>query len=368
MLNGMPVVDAVVHAFNFTKSNFANQYGGVFADRISRAALLGPEGYTLAEAGEYRRNWSMEDVANVAFLEGGVDLAAYHVLPIMAFRDGACSIEKAVEAKRRWPHRFAFYIGVDALTGKRALDEMERQYALLDGDVVGVKLYPNSWLGDEIKGWLMDDPEIGFPIFEKARQMGLRAVAVHKAMPLGAVEMSHYKVDDIDRAAMEFPELNFEIVHGGMAFVEETSFQLRRFPNVYVNLESTSAMLTARPAAWERVMAAFMQNADMRSKILWGTGGLMVIHPRAALEAFARFQFKQETLEGEGIAQITEGDKRAMLAENFARMSGIDLGARMAAIQDDGYARRLQSQGALSPPFSTAPTASSPRDDGANDD
>jgi len=29
---------------------------------------------------------------------------------------------------------------------------------------------------------------------------------------------------------MAFPELNFEIVHGGMAFLEETAWQIARFP------------------------------------------------------------------------------------------------------------------------------------------
>ena len=364
MLSGMPVVDAVVHAFNFTTSNFANKYGREFADRITRASMLGPQGFTLGNADEYRRDWSVDDVARVTFAESDTDLAAYHVLPIMAFKDGACSIEKAVHARARWPKRFAFYVGVDALTGKDALDEMERQYELLGGDVVGVKLYPNSWIGERIRSWKMNNSEIAFPIFEKALAMGLKAVAVHKALPLGAVEMDHYRVDDIDRAAMEFPDLNFEIVHGGMAFVEETAYQIRRFPNVFVNLESTSSLLTIRPAAWERVMAAFMESAQMRKKILWGTGGLMVIHPRAALGAFERFQFRQETLEGEGIAQISEQDRRDVLAENFARMTGIDIAGRLRSVQDDEFARLQREMGGPMAPFSTAPTDTSPRDTG----
>ncbi|QTH20281.1 amidohydrolase family protein [Rhizorhabdus wittichii] len=362
MLNDLPVIDAVVHAFNFTGANFRNQYGSVFADRITRASMLGPEGFVLDGHDEYRRNWSIDDAARVAFAESQTDLAAYHVLPIMAFRDGACSIEKAVRAKQKWPHRFAFYIGVDAMSGAAALDEMDRQFDMLEGDAVGVKLYPNSWLADEITGWKMDNPEIAFPIFEKARKMGLKAVAIHKALPLGQVELDHYRVDDIDRAAIEFPELNFEIVHGGMAFVEETMFQIRRFPNVYVNLESTSSLLTIRPAQWERVMAQFMQSDGMRKKILWGTGGLMVIHPRAGLEAFQRFRFRQETIEGEGIAQISDDDRRDMLANNFVRMTGIDMAARLAACENDEFSQARRQAGGMLPPFSTAPTASSPQD------
>jgi hypothetical protein len=45
---------------------------------------------------------------------------------------------------------------------------------------------------------------------------------------------------DIDAAAAAFPALQFEVVHGGFAFIEETAFQLARFANVWVNLETTS--------------------------------------------------------------------------------------------------------------------------------
>lgn len=104
----------------------------------------------------------------------------------------------------------------------------------------------------------MDDPEIAFPVFERARQLGIKVVAVHKALPLGPVPMEHYKVDDIDRAAIAFPGLNFEIVHGGMAFLEETAWQLARFQNVYVNLEITSALLRTRPLAFAQALGALV--------------------------------------------------------------------------------------------------------------
>ena len=356
MLDGMPVIDAVIHAFNFSEANYANRYGEFLAHRISNAAASGMAGYTLGNAAEYRRDWSIEDAANIAFLESDTDLAIYHVLPIRAFKDGLCSIDKAIEARRRWPRRFLFYVGVDPMEGRAALDEMQRQYEALDGDVVGVKLYPNSWLGGEVKGWLMDDPQIAYPVFEKARSMGLKAAAVHKAVPLGPVEMLHYKVDDIDRAAIDFPELSFEIVHGGMAFVEETAWQLLRFGNVFVNLESTCQLAVTRPKAWERVMAAFMQTPATTRKIIWGTGGFNVTHPRPVLDAFQNFRFSESSLVGEGVSQISEQDKRDILAGNYARMVGLDLMARLSSIEEDEFARRRQSQEAPPKPFSTAPS------------
>ena len=54
--------------------------------------------------------------------------------------------------------------------------------------------------------------------------------------------MEPYEVGDVDEAAASFPDLNFEIVHGGLTFARETGWQIARFDNVYVNLELTGGM------------------------------------------------------------------------------------------------------------------------------
>lgn len=38
----------------------------------------------------------------------------------------------------------------------------------------------------------MDDPEVAFPVFERARQLGIKVIAVHKALPLGPVELRQF--------------------------------------------------------------------------------------------------------------------------------------------------------------------------------
>src|SRR3546814_16488166 len=97
----------------------------------------------VASRDRYIRVWSIEDIANMVFLESDTDLAVYHVLPLNAYHDGMCSLDKAVEANRRWPDRIINYCGVDPLQGSAALDELERQVELLHP--VGLTLYPNSW-------------------------------------------------------------------------------------------------------------------------------------------------------------------------------------------------------------------------------
>lgn len=340
MIDGIPVIDAVIHAYNFSASNYANRFAGPIADLTFHSVTgTGTPGYVMT-AEQFYRDCRMEELANLVFTETDTDLAVYHVLPIAAFHDGVCSVEKALEAQRRWPDRILTYCGVDPLAGQAALDELERQVELIRP--VGLKLYPNSWMGREVRGWKMDDPEVAFPLFERAQALGIKAVAVHKALPLGPVEMEHYRVDDIDRACMAFPGLNFEIVHGGMAFLEETAWQLARFPNVYVNLEITSSYVANRRGAFQHAMAALIGpgGAGAIERILWGTGSI-AFHPQPLLEAFVRdFAFPPELVEGSGIPQLDAEAKRKILFSNYERMIGLDLTSRLTAIQNDEFAKR----------------------------
>jgi predicted TIM-barrel fold metal-dependent hydrolase len=355
MIDGIPVMDAVIHAYDWTKPNYANKHAEMLVEMVSEATYAGSmPGYRLPREW-WASDWSMEETANLCFVESDVDLAVHHVLPIRAFKDGSCSLEKTVEAAKRWPDRFVTYMGTDPMEGKGALEDMDRQMELL-GDPVGLKLYPNSWVGDQISGWLMDDPEVAFPCFEKARELGLKVVAIHKAVPLGPVQMEHYKMDDIDRAAMEFPDLNFEVVHGGMAFLEESAWQLARFPNVYLNLEITTALVARKPRAFAQAMAALLMEPSSIDKIVWGTGA-MAFHPRPHLEAFVReFEFDQQLVDDFELPQFTPEVKRKVLWENYAAMTGLDLDSRLERIKGDQFAE-LRGDGDPQPPYSTTAAA-----------
>jgi uncharacterized protein len=351
MIEGAPVIDAVIHAYNMDPANYANRFAKPLADLVYHSGLgLARPGY-VSTPPQFYRDWPIEDVVNQVFLESATDLAVYHVLPIGSFKDGLCSLAKAVEAQKRWPNRVLTYCGVDPLQGQAAIAELERQVEILRP--VGLKLYPNSWVGNEISGWRMDNPEVAFPLFERAQQLGLKVIAVHKALPLGPVPMEHYKVDDIDRAAMAFPGLNFEIVHGGMAFLEETAWQLARFPNVYVNLEITSALAATRPLAFVQAMAALVGPGGPAAfeRILWGTGA-MAFHPHPPLEAFWRtFEFPADLVEKAGLPPVTLEVKRKILFDNYARMTGIDLHDRLADCRGDVFSGRDITH--LAKPFST---------------
>jgi uncharacterized protein len=348
VINDIPVIDGVIHPYNLDASN----YGHPFSPRQAAgfAAIIehmSPPGYGL-KADVFKRDWSIEETANVTFLESYSDLAAYHVLPLYSYKDGLCSLEKGIEAKQRWPDRFVFYAGVDPMDPK-AIQRLEEQYERLEGPI-GLKLYPNSYLGskgNEFNSWTMDDREVAFPVFQRAQELGIKVVAVHKALPLGGVGMDPFKVSDVDSAALEFPDLNFEVVHGGMAFIEETCWQIERFPNVWVNLETTSLLLTHRPGMFEDAlarMAGMISDLGLK-KLIWGTG-CIAVHPRPLIEAFVNdFQFSDQRLEEWRMNQITLENKKDILARNYFRMLGLDLDERLAKIADDEFAQRWAAQG-----------------------
>lgn len=354
MIDGIPVIDAIAHAYNFEQSNWANKSGEWIAlAAYGGASTASRPGTPFPSQEMYLRDWSIEETANVMFLESDTDIAVHHTLPQFAFHDGGCSFEKSLEAKQRWPGRFITYAGVDPLAGEQALEELERQVEALQP--IGIKLYPNSWTGEEVNDWLMDDPEVAFPVFQRAQELGVKVVAIHKALPLGPVPLAPYRVDDVDRAAITFPDLIFEVVHGGLAFLEESAWQLARFNNVYINLEGTSAYLARRPGAFRDALVALLQYGGEAAldKIMWGTGAIL-IHPQVLIETFVRdFSYPDELVEQYGLPPLTVDAKAKILGGNYARMAGIDLEARIKGNADDEFARRLEANGGLSDPYST---------------
>ena len=341
MIGGTFVIDAVTHAYNLHPSNYrAVRYAESLANLIyGLHSNLSDEAYRVPTPEGFMKNWSVRELAHLLFVESDVDLAVHHVLPLQTlFHDGLCSFEKTKQIRRRYPDRFLVYAGVDPLRGTAALEDLERQVDALQPS--GLKLYPAAWLGESFRhtGWRMDDPTIAFPLFERARKLGIKNIAVHKGLPMGAVPIEAYKVDDIGGAADAFPDLNFEIVHGGMAFLDETGMQLSLFPNVYVNLEVTGALLVKRERWFAESLAALLKWAGP-SRIMWGSGTVFS-HPHPALHKFWHdFQLPDDLVSVAGM-QLTPEVKKMILGENYARYAGVDVAAVQARIAHDEFSQR----------------------------
>lgn len=341
------VIDAVAHAYNISKANQRNRYGEALAGLIYSVHATWNDARNVVPLEIFGSDTPAEALAATFFLESQTDVAVHHQLRLDSwFHEGLVGEKRNKEVATRWPDRFLSYIGVDPT--QPAADYLADLRRLKDSlpQAIGLKLYPHQM--DPYRFWRADDPAV-WKLFEEASKLGLNVIAIHKAVPNGNVPMAPYRVDDLDLAADAFPHLRFEIVHAGMAFLEETAWAIARFPNVYANLEITSSLLFKGPGLFEDVMAMFMFWGGPQ-KILWATGAVLS-HPQPLLERFWNFKFSDGTLRKYGLNQITDEDKRMILGQNYASMLGLDIAKLRAKVANDEFAQARKTRG-LDAPFS----------------
>ena len=334
MLDGAFVIDAVAHGYHFAPENSTDPARtGQFVDQLYElTSASAPEGWML-EKERWLRATDPDLVASALFAESQTDAAIYHHVPIFGlFEDGGSPLWVGEQMRERWPGRVALYGGVSPWQDG-ALEQVDR--LVEEHGVVGIKLYPLDIVDGEIKTLDMGDPEAAFPIFERAQELGIRTVAVHKALPLGPVPLAPFEVTDVESAAAAFPDLYFEIVHGGLAFLEETAWQVARFPNVVVNLEGTTLFLPHAPRRFAEVIGTFL-GYGAGERVVWATGA-MAMHPRPLLEAFAKLEMPRDLVEDYGMPELTPEVKRAILGENAARIAGLDVEEMRRAAEGDEF-------------------------------
>jgi uncharacterized protein len=95
--------------------------------------------------------------------------------------------------------------------GKKEFDEMERQVKELKIDAW--KMYTGAELGE--KAWFMDDEKVAYPFWEKTKKLGIKNLCVHKGLPLGAFNEKGCTPRDLEKAAKDWPDLNFIVYHSG---------------------------------------------------------------------------------------------------------------------------------------------------------
>jgi len=342
MIGDAFVIDAVVHGYSFAPENRKQPLSQQLADMLYHGIHVGfqPRGQAqwVLPYDRFMRGADPDLLARALFAESPTDACVYHAVPTYGlFHDGGSPLWVGKEMRERYPGRVLLY-GAVSPWQEGAVEEVDR---LVEQDgVVGLKLYPMDIVEGQIKGFRMDDPEVAFPIFERAQRLGLRSVAIHKAIPFGPVPSGPFVPTDVEGAAAAFPDLHFEIVHGGFAYLEETAMQAARFPNVVVNLEGGSAYLANSPRKFAELLGTFMYwgGAD---RIVWATG-CIAGHPRPLVEAFWRFEMPEDLVTDYGYPPLTEETKRDILGGNLARILGLDVEEMKQASAGDEFAGRTE--------------------------
>jgi predicted TIM-barrel fold metal-dependent hydrolase len=355
LINDMFVIDATVHPYNLAESNlmrdgeFPNLHAFALREMLwgmhERFATPG----SLIPRRAFDTDWPAELLAWTTFTESDVDMAVNHTLRIdSVFYDGLCNGEKNQLLAEKWPHRVVPYAGLNPILGiETCLRELREQVERVPG-TIGIKIYPNA--GSPTHSWRLDDPDFE-PLWQLAKELGIRIIAVHKIVPNGLVPLQPFAIDDLENVAIRHIDLSFEIVHAGLPpFVEEVSMALMRLPNVYANLEITSALLAHGMGYIEESMAQLIALGGAE-KIIYASGA-MHFHPQPVLEKIANLTFPDRLLERFGIEQITQEQRAAFLAGNYARIAGIDLPKAEEAIRDDEFSRFRTEHGGNRPMWS----------------
>ena len=330
MIGDAFVFDGVAHVFNFEKKNALGPPGEMFNNHLyAFHATLTPDGQTVLPPEEFLRQWTVDEIDDMVYRQSGTDMLVAMPLPLTdLFRDGLSPWEECAELARRNPDRTVFWGSVNPMEGRRALDLMERQVG--EFGAKAFKFYNVRYDYGRPFPWRMDDPQVAFPVFEKAQELGVNLIGVHKGVPLGPQPIESTQTWDMDGAAANFPDLNFVIFHVGLPFIDEVCWQLIRHPNLYASIAATINFIVRAPRQFAEVLGKLLFWCG-EDKIVYGSE-TPIWHPRWALEAFWNFQLPQDLVEGYGYPQLTEQAKRKILGENLLRLHGMDVAETRARL------------------------------------
>jgi predicted TIM-barrel fold metal-dependent hydrolase len=324
MIGGRVVADAVVHPYNLAPENrepaARAQLDAVYAAH-AMATIPEHDDFRLTED-EFFTDFPFEAMAQALFVESPIDIAVIHALPNLGFCKGYVTDPWRAGAFRdRHPGRFLMYATVDTPVVGAAIEQLERQVEELGVD--GLKVYPSFFYDGVADGWRLDGEDFATPLLEAARDLGIRNVAVHKALWLPPAPREAFRVDDLEGPLGRFPDLNFHIVHAGMAFVDETCALLRDHPNLHATLESTFMYVNVAPERFADALARLMEAAGSE-RLMFGSG-TNLMHPRPLLDAFAAME-------------MDETDRANILGANVLRVHGLDEATVLERIAGDEFA------------------------------
>ena len=331
--NDAIVFDGVAHVFNFEKKNALGPAGEMFNNHLyAFHATLTPEGQPVMPAEEFLRQWTVEDIDEMVYRNSSTDMLCAMPLPLTdLFRDGLSPWEECAELASRNPDRTVFWGSVNPLEGRRALDLMERQVG--EFGAKAFKFYNVRYDYGRPFPWRMDDPQVAFPVFEKAQELGVNLIGVHKGVPLGPQPIEATQTWDMDGAAANFPDINFVIFHVGLPFIDEVCWQLIRHPNLYASIAATINFIVRAPRQFAEVLGKLLFWCG-EDKIIYGSEA-PIWQPQWALDAFWNFELPQDLVEGYGYPQLTEQAKRKILGENLLRLHGMDVEAARTKLGRD---------------------------------
>ncbi len=338
------IIDGVCHPYNFEKPNLNGRFGEIFNDvMFSFHPVVNPASAALSRE-EWEHNWQPMEFLETMLLESVTDVCCVHSTPIYdAYHDGLVTNEKGAWLKKHFPDRVIWYGCVDLFDEPAKVMQTLKQCYEQGAD--GIKLYPSRYVDGFTESWRMDSKDIAFPIFEYARDHGIHNIAVHKALPIGPISSEGMLVDDISAAANCFPELNFQIVHAGFMFVDETVMLLQNHPNIFVTMEASMLFTILDPPHQAKLFSAFFAAGGFE-RVIYASAAVNP-HPQVVINALLSFQMPEDAP-----LQLTDEARALVMGGNLARLHGIDTDQLQQRLAKDSFSQ-ARSQGLRTPWKST---------------
>ncbi|MCF8533682.1 MAG: amidohydrolase [Reyranella sp.] len=336
MLDGnVFVFDNVVHMYDLSDDNLKRPDSAL--DRhwhlkigVTRRPHGQDKAYGITDGyAAFAKRWNAADLGKMLFQESSTDMAMAQAVPLFdVYKDGFAPVRAQYEFHKAFPERTLFCGAVDPgyPSVAAACEEMERQ--VKEWGAVTFKFY-NSHL--EGKTWRCDDPEVAYPMYEKARSLGLKVLQFHKGFPISRARLDGLAPLDLHQAAMDFPDITFAVHHLALPYFEEMVYLAAVFPNVHLVLSGTMHLPVIAPWEFKMYMGRLLRDIGSE-RILWGSEAPLLGNPQPMIEWFWNMQIDEELQDRYGFPEITDADKRRILGENQAKMFNIDVAQALQRI------------------------------------
>ena len=239
-------------------------------------------------------------------------------------------------------------------------------------------LKPDSWkgytVGDPLVAseypWRLDDEKLVYPFYEKILKAGVNTVCIHKGLLPLDYEKSlpgiweYAKVDDLPRAARDWPDINFVIYHAAFRpFVELPDVEAAEFENSgYIRWASDLAAIPGKYGVsnvYAEIGTAFANTAVTNprlaagllgtlikemgvERVIWGTDSVWYGSPQWQIEALRRLEIPDDLQKKHGFAPLGPADgvvKNAIFGRNAAPLYNLGKDFDYEPIQDDTLAK-----------------------------
>lgn len=322
--------------------------------------------------------YKFDNFVKEVFLDSQTDVGLLSGAPSDDLDDWFLSNDQLAQARRV----------VNAVAGSRrllchAVFTPGRPGWLEDLDRAIEELKPDSWkgytIGDPLQPsewpWRLDDEELVYPAYQKMVDAGITKVCIHKGLlPANYREAfpdqwAYAKVDDVGRAARDWPQLDFIIYHSALKPIgDPPEAHLERFEregridwvtdlaeipaawdvdNVYAEL-GTSFATTAvtHPRHCAGLLGTLIRGMGS-DHVLWGTDSVWYGSPQWQLEAFRRIEMPEDLQDRFDFPPLGPPDsptRNAILGLNAARLYGLqlDTAGKPPDIHADRFARMRQ--------------------------